>query len=179
MRDGVILLNDLKVVQDPIQKSPCVSSCQQKPWEGLVCEVCLAWEYSTREQVLISAVSSWEPGRLEPNPKMNAFITEQQTWKPLGSCHLSTVNRMDGRHKHGYVSRAAARWWTPVCVQGNGCTHKMYAQTQSVLSSQTFSVYSGNCCSTNTAEFTQMTNVLAGKQKQSLIVWVLGGWGIY
>ena len=44
-------------------------------------------EHASGQQVLISAVSNGEASALQPNPEMrNAFITEQQTRAPPGSC---------------------------------------------------------------------------------------------
>lgn len=61
--------------------------------------------------VLISAVSHSEPGRLQPYPeKRNAFITEQQTRRPLGSCRFTTINGWTDSTSEGYISIAAAHW---------------------------------------------------------------------
>lgn len=92
--EGILVFNGFKMVQEPIWEPPGVSSCQQKALRGsCVWGFVIVWEQGTGEPVLISAVSHWEAGRLQPNPeKRNAFITEQQTRKPLGSCRFSAVN---------------------------------------------------------------------------------------
>lgn len=127
-RHGIIPFNDSKVVRScrtsihtKASKAKSVSSCLAKALSGsCVWGFIIHWEWGTGEWVLISALSHWEPGRLQSNPeKRNTFITEQQTRKQLGAATfpLST----DGRHSQARLcnvsSAAAVRW----CEHQNGC----------------------------------------------------------
>lgn len=100
------------------------SWCQQLPAKALrgscVWGFVIVWERGTGERVLISAVSHWEEGRLQPNPeKRNTFITEQHM-KATGELPLFHCQWMDGVHKRGYVSCSTLAW-TLARVHWNGC----------------------------------------------------------